>query len=495
MIPPLRDLDRLALQDATSALTAGELTTRVAELVSALAAMDPPVRVLGVQADNGFDWIVIDLAAQAVGVALVPLPAFFTRAQCEHAVTASGMDAIFTMAPAAGQAWGFGDAAAVQGIGMPLLRRNGQAAAGFPPGTAKITFTSGTTGEPKGICLDARTQWSVAQALVEALSGVEIERHLCLLPLPVLLENIAGVYAPLIRGAACCVPPLREVGMIGASSFDAMACLAAIERYDAHSVILLPQMLAALSGALEAGARRPPSLRFAAVGGAKVSPASIARARGLGIPVFEGYGLSECASVVALNVPGSDRPGSVGRPLARSDVRIAMDGEIVVQGHAMLGSTGDDRRRDESSPIHTGDLGRIDAEGFLHIDGRRKQQLITSFGRNVAPEWPEAELLAGRAIAQAVVFGESRPALCAILVPRSAETTDAMLAADVEGANRRLPDYARIASWIRADAPFHAGNDLATANGRPRRNAIFARYEARIDALYDRHSGDRRAVL
>ena len=93
------------------------------------------------------------------------------------------------------------------------------------------------------------------------------------------------------------------------------------------------------------------------------------------------------------------------------------------------------------------------------------------------------------------MFGESRPALCAVLVPRSAQVTDAMLAADVEEANRRLPDYARIAAWIRADTPFHGGNDLATANGRPRREAIFARYEARLDTLYNRQPGARRAVL
>ena len=360
MIPYLRDPGRLALVDNASTLTAGELSTRVTRVASSLADLSSRVHVLGVQADNGFDWIVIDLAAQAASITLVPLPAFFTPAQCEHAVAASGMDAIFTMAASQAQALGFGDATTVQGIDMPLLRRNGQGGAGFPPGTAKITFTSGTTGDPKGICLDARSQWEVAQALVEALSGVEIERHLCLLPLPVLLENIAGVYAPLLRGAACCVPSLREVGMTGASAFDAMACLAAIERYDAHSVILLPQTLAALTGALEAGAKRPSCLRFAAVGGAKVSPASIDRARALGLPVFEGYGLSECASVVALNVPGNDRPGSVGRPLARTDVKIA-DGEIIVRGHAMLGRTGDRRRRDDTSPIHTGDLGRIAA--------------------------------------------------------------------------------------------------------------------------------------
>jgi pyrroloquinoline quinone (PQQ) biosynthesis protein C len=316
------------------------------------------------------------------------------------------------------------------------------------------------------VCLGAAQQHALAQALAAATRPLALERHLCLLPLPVLLENVAGARTALLAGADCVLPPLASVGLTGATGFDPLACLAAIEREQAESVILLPQMLLALTAALEAGAPRPARLRFAAVGGAKVAPALIERARAAGLPVYEGYGLTECGSVVALNLPDADRPGSVGRPLAHVRVEIGGDREIVVCGE------------------RTGDLGRLDDDGFLYVDGRRKHVLITSFGRNVAPEWPEAELTAGGAIAQAAVFGEARAQLCAVIVPRTAGATDAALAAEVRRVNARLPDYARIALWLRADAPFGAADGLATANGRVRRDAVWSRYAGRLESLY-----------
>jgi long-subunit acyl-CoA synthetase (AMP-forming) len=438
-----------------SVVRPGELDARVARLAAALAAARPRPRVVGLIADNGPDWVVADLAAQKAGVVLVPLPAFFTVAQRAHAVHASGMDGLLGEPEP-----GFEPGGELEGL--PWWRR-AAAPADLPRGTSKITFTSGTTGTPKGVPLRTAQQWTVARALAEATRELRLRRHLCLLPLAVLLENIGGIYAPLAAGMELCVPPLAQVGMRGSSSFDGAACLAAIERWQAGSVILLPQMLVALCAALEHGAPAPRSLTFAAVGGAKVSPALIERARTLGLPVYEGYGLSECASVVALNLPGADRPGSAGRPLPHARVRIE-ESEIVVDG------------------VPTGDLGRLDDDGYLHIDGRRKNVLITSFGRNVSPEWPEAELLAGRAIVQAAVFGEARPRLCALLVPAPGAPESAVHA-QVQAANTRLPDYARIGAWLRADAPFTPQNGFATANGRARRDALWQAYGARLDGL------------
>ena len=430
------------------------------------------MNVLGLLADNGPDWVAVDLDAEAAGIALVPLPPFFTPAQLAHAVASTGMDALYCTSESTARALGFH-----RKNKLPWYSREAPPVP-LPPGTAKITFTSGTTGAPKGVCLSAAAQRAVARSLAQAMRSLGIERHLCLLPLAVLLENVAGVYAPLAAGAQWIAPPLAEVGMSGATGFDARACLAAIVRHQAHSVILLPQMLLSLVNALEKEPRSLP-LRFVAVGGARVAPALIERARALGLPVYEGYGLSECASVAALNTPQGDRPGSVGRALPHLGVRIAGDGEIVVSGSGFLGYVGQAFTDNE---FFTGDLGSLDADGFLHVAGRRKHMLITSFGRNVAPEWPEAELLAGGALAQAAVFGEGRPQLCAVLVPAPA-ASDAAIAAQVGAANARLPYYARIAHWVRAESPFAPHNGLATPNGRVRRDAVWERYRERFDAL------------
>ena len=448
-----------------TSIAPGELARRALRVAAALRAARPRVRVIGVLLDNGADWVTLDFAAQEAAVTLVPLPAFFTPAQLAHAVQVSGMDGLVSPQLAAAERLGFAPAGTLEGL--PWHRRAAGERLRFSPGS-KITFTSGTTAAPKPVALSAQEQWQVARSLAEALGPLRLRRHLCLLPLAVLLENVAGVYAAQHAGAHCCVPALAEVGMQGAAGFDAGACLAAVERCEAESVILLPQMLAALTAALEAGARSPRSLRFAAVGGARVAPALLLRARRAGLPAYEGYGLSECASVVALNHPGADRPGSVGRPLAHCAVRTA-GSEIQVKRRGRW--------------LATGDLGRLDADGYLHVEGRRKNVLITSFGRNVSPEWPEAELVAGPAIAQAAVFGEARPQLCAVLVSASRALPDAALEHQVRAANARLPDYARVHRWLRAEGRFTSQNGLATANGRPRRDAIWQAYGERLDAL------------
>jgi long-subunit acyl-CoA synthetase (AMP-forming) len=151
----------------------------------------------------------------------------------------------------------------------------------------------------------------------------------------------------------------------------------------------------------------------------------------------------------------------------------------------VCGYTGE---RHVPAEIATGDLGHFDADGFLHIAGRRKNVFITSFGRNVSPEWVETELEAHAAVAQAAVFGEARPWNVAVVVPAPAADATAIAAA-IARANAGLPDYARISDWILAHEPFTPANGLLTANGRTRRAAIFDLYRDRIDARYDESVG------
>ncbi|MCD2514890.1 AMP-binding protein [Massilia sp. G4R7] len=474
---------RALLSDGVHDLDHAALDERIARLRTALALRSRPGAPVAILADNSPEWLAVDLATQRAGLTLVPLPLFFTPAQWQHVIQASGAQALFCADPLQGAALGFTE---LIDCGGPLVLCQRPAAASTAvaaelDGVQKITFTSGTTAAPKGVCLGSAQQWEVARALHQGLGALGIERHLCLLPFAVLLENIAGPYTALLSGATTICPPLAEVGLSGASGFDPQRCLDAIARYQAGSVILLPQMLAALVAAAAPGDPRLASLRFVAVGGARTPARILATARERGIPVFEGYGLSECCSVVALNLPGALRDGSVGRPLAHRALRIAQDGEIEVRCPAAhyLGQP-----RAGGGWLATGDLGHLDQDGYLHIDGRKKDILITGYGRNVSPEWPESALLGTGLVAQALVVGEGQPWLGALLVPARADLTAAQLQQAVDLANRELPDYAQVRRWAPA-APFTPANGLATANGRPRRPLIQQQYADRIATLFD----------
>nr|WP_240624031.1 AMP-binding protein [Ahniella affigens] len=428
--------------------------------------------------DNGPHWLALDLALRSLGLVHVPLPTFFSAEQVAHALAASGADLL--VVPVGTKLTEAMAELPVVAMTDPFLAVALPAhVVSIPADTAVITFTSGTTGTPKGVCLDATALMSVAQSLADAAAPLGPKRHLCLMPLSTLLENIGGVYAALLAGAEIVVPSLAELGYSGAAGLDVAKLLARLHADQPESMILVPQLLLALVMAAEQGAPLPHSFKFIAVGGARVGGNLIARAKAQGLPIYEGYGLSECASVVCLNQPGAERAGSVGRPLSHAQVTI-IDGEVVVQGVGMLGYLGEPER--QNGPITTGDLGYVDADGFVHITGRRKNLFITSFGRNVSPEWVESELHQHPAIAQAVVFGEARPFNVAVLWPRDPNCSDQDLADALAAANRGLPDYARVQQFVRAEQPFTFADGLLTSNGRPRRERIHARYEIALTA-------------
>jgi long-subunit acyl-CoA synthetase (AMP-forming) len=173
----------------------------------------------------------------------------------------------------------------------------------------------------------------------------------------------------------------------------------------------------------------------------------------------------------------------VGRPLSHARLRIAADGQIMVSGVTMLGYLGDPPRH-AGEEWATGDLGDIDADGYVYVRGRLSNVFISSLGRNVAPEWIERELAQQPGVRHAMVHGEARPYAVAIVSPVDGNVTDADIERGLATANHRLPDYARVRAWVRAPEPFTFDNGLLTSNGRLRRAEILRRHGALLDALY-----------
>ena len=477
--------DAAVLRGGVNTWRARELLAEIETVADRLA----DCRVLALLADNSPEWAIMDLAALRSMTVLLPLPAFFSAAQLIHALNQSGADTIVTDQPERIEALGIGFALTDTWRGLHWMTRRAAPVA-LPPGTAKISYTSGSTGTPKGVCLTADGLLDTAKTLKSSLSDIPIERHLAVLPLGLLLENSAGIYAPILRAAEIHLPPLTSLGWRGMSGFAPDALQRTVTEARPSSLILVPELLKAwLLYLAQTGLQAPPGLAYVAVGGARIEHGMLVQARRLGIPAYQGYGLTECGSVVSLNRPGDDGDDA-GRPLAH--VRVAIrDDEIHVVTRAFLGYLGDVVSATNTF-FPTGDLGFVGENGHLHLSGRRKNLLITSFGRNISPEWVESHLLAQPEIAQAIVTGDARSILAAIVVPLPGTGRDE-LANAMARANAQLPDYARIGPWIEV-AAFTPGNGMATGNGRPVRATILSHYAKDVAARYQETNQEKESA-
>lgn len=471
---------RLAAERAGAPALAGGPRTPVAwrDLPAAIDAAaralhpDSPTALL---ADNSPEAALLHLASIAFDRPLVPIAGFASDLQAAHALRAAGVARVVTDAPDRVATWC--DAAGPRrASGLGGLTEIDLRPAEDGPAECRVTFTSGTTGAPKGARIPRRALLDVATSLAAVTQANPSERHLALLPLAVLLEETGGLLRTLFAGGTVLLPPIATTGLAGSSAIDGAQLVAAITRHRATSLVCVPQSLDALVGEAERGGA-PPSLRFVGVGGAKVPPSLLERAARVGVPAFEGYGLTEAASVVALNAPGAVRRGTVGRPLPHVRVRVDASGEIHVAGAVFAGYVGSDDRPAADGSWATGDVGSIDADGYLRISGRRRNVFITSFGRNVSPEWVESRLAGCPSIAQCVVVGEGLPRPVAIVVARGGA---ADVGRDIARAAADLPDYARPAAWVAARRPFTAESGLATPGGRPLRDAISALHAADV---------------
>lgn len=446
------DPQRIALDALDGApITYGALWAELGERSLAMMARFETDRAVALQSDHGAETSIVELALLRAKIPVLSLPAFFTREQSRHAIALCGADPDPIQSPS-------GTARSRRSASVPL-----------PSGTARITFTSGSTGTPKGICLSADHMLTVAQSIVAAVGAEHAGRHLALLPPGILLETVAGFFPTLLAGGCYVCPPQAMIGFADPFRPDFVKAATIIAEQRITSLILVPEYLEGLVRVMETTGLRLPLLTLVAVGGARTSIPLMDRARRLGLPIRQGYGLTECASVVSLQDAGDDDPSSVGRCLPHLTARVADDGEIILDGPVCLGAVGGEA---PGSPLQTGDIGSIDSDGRLHIEGRKSNLIITSFGRNISPEWVEAALVEQPEVMQAMVYGDGLPTPAALLVRSH---PDADLATAVARANENLPAYARISAWREA-AHFTPMNGQLTGNGRLRRDAIGAAY-------------------
>ncbi len=457
--------------DAGGTLTRGGLLAEAGRLAALFPAS---ARVVGLTLPNGREWAVAAFACLASGRIAVPLPPFFSPTQLAHVICDAGIDLVLTPA----------ETPPLPGLPcLPVQLGDGEGPwPSYREGFGAIIYTSGSTGRPKGVRHESgQLGWSAA-ALARAIGATAADSYLSVLPLPLLLEALCAVLVPALVGGRTHFDTALS-NAVGRGQPSSLA--AAYARHRPTVGVLVPELLRLWVGELAAtGRMAPESLRFVAVGGAPVPAGVAAAAWQLGIPVHEGYGLSECCAVVALNRPGARVAGTVGAPLPGLVVSLAADGEILVDGPSVTDGYlgGPPARR----PWATGDLGVFDDAGRLRVLGRKDNVIVTALGRNVSAEWVETTLLDDPDITACAVV-EAAGAVAALILPtRRAETaltTDrGRLVAQVAARCSGLPAYARpvrIEAMTRAEA---LALQLLTGNGRMRRQAVRAHFAAAASA-------------
>jgi len=324
-----------------------------------------------------------------------------------------------------------------------------------------IIHTSGTTGMPKGVMLTHKNILSNVQGAKEYINVRPDDRFLSFLPLSHALERTVGYYIPIMSGSAIyyaqskltmkhdivkakpsllvCVPrvfekiydAVQDKARAGSKLkqwlfFKALdygterrkGKLRGIDSvvYYMLDTIVLKKIRAAMGG----------RLRFAISGGSALSPDIMQFFEDIGILIIEGYGLTETSPIVSENTIEKYKFGTVGLPLKGVEVKIADDREVLVRGDLIMRGYYDDKQAtreviDSDGWFSTGDLGELDEDGFLKITGRRKEMIILSTGKNVAPVPIEQELEINRFIMQAFVYGDNKKHISAFIVPDFSE--------------------------------------------------------------------------
>jgi len=413
-------------------------------------------------------------------------------------------------------------------------------------------YTSGTGGTPKGVVLTHGSILCNLMGCYHLLEAFDLgdEVFLSFLPLSHAYEHTAGQFLPISLGAQIyyaesldrlldnlaearptlmlAVPRLYEVmhqRITRATEkttgfrrrlFDRALALGR-QRHERPRSLSLAQRLQdrIVDRLVRDKVRRRFGGRLKAMisGGAALNPEIGLFFTALGIRLLQGYGQTEASPIVSVNLPRKVKLHAVGPPLQGIEVAIAADGEILVRGEAVMQGYWRDPAATAAAIrdgwLHTGDIGRLDEDGYLQITDRKKDILVLSGGDNASPARIEGFLCLEPEIAQAMVYGDKRPHLVALLVPdadflapwarKAGKPTDlAVLAGDadlhralgaaIERVNAKLSPIERIRRFVVAQEPFTADNEMLTASLKIRRHKIRERYGGALDRLYDKAS-------
>jgi len=419
---------------------------------------------------------------------------------------------------------------------------------GDPHGLASIVYTSGTTGRPKGVMLSHFNMLSVAHAAVASVDCYVGEVFLCFLPLSHTLERTAGYYLPMMAGAivahARSVPQLAE-DLVQVKPTEIMAVPRIFERVHGRIMDQLEKQPAIARSLFHATvrigwrdflrrqgraswspellfypllkrlvgdkvtAKLGGNIRYAICGGAAL-PFRVAKTFiGLGLEILQGYGLTETSPIISVNRPGNNDPASVGEPCRGIEARIGENDELVVKSPGiMLGYWNNHAATaemiDPEGWLHTGDQARIEG-GRIYITGRIKDILVLSNGEKVPPVDMEAAICLDSLFDQALVLGEGRPSLAAVVVLNSDlwfgfarelgldpfardslenERLHRKVLSRLQKQLHEFPGYAKIRHVILTLEPWTVEDDLVTPTLKVKRARVLERFADQVESLY-----------
>ncbi len=403
---------------------------------------------------------------------------------------------------------------------------------------ACLIYTSGTGGAPRGVIQHHGMILHNVEGCIDVIAndfGWDDEVFLSFLPASHAYEHTGGQHFPIalggqiyyaesleklaanieeVRPTIMVVVPrlfemlrakiMKQVEKDGGLPAYLMGRALSIEskRYAGRKVPWDLPMDGILSLTLRRKVRRKFGGRMKAMvsGGAPLNPDVGIFFQAMGLPMLQGYGQTEAGPVISCNRPSAGiRMETVGPPLKNTEVRIAEDGEIMVRGELVM--KGYWHNPDESARVlqdgwlATGDVGHLDEKGRIVITDRKKDLIVNDKGDNVAPQRVEGMLTLQPEILQAMIYGDRRPHLVALLVPdpeemkairQDPEALHAALGRAVDRVNAELSVIEKVRRFILADEPFSVENEMLTPSLKIRRHVIAAQYGERLDALYRR---------